>query len=98
MSRRPKSERGTGNAERETPGAVPRSPPRVPRFRTALAVILALAIAARYVYNRAGSRLAFPPPAPPSAIPVALDTGFIGSEACAACHASEYAQWIQPRR
>src|SRR5213593_757559 len=56
-------------------------------------VLIAGVVIGRVAYNRAGSHLVFPAPGPPEADTAVSQADFVGAEACASCHASEYAAW-----
>lgn len=55
-------------------------------------VIAGLALG-RIAYNRAGRHIDFPAPGPPQADAAVTQADFLGAEACASCHPTEYASW-----
>jgi len=66
-------------------------------FAVAVIMAAAAAVAGRALYDRAGRNLKLPPP-PPSDMTAPAETtvaygDFVGSEACASCHPSEYRSW-----
>ena len=81
------------------PSGTPPGERRVSRLRRrgVLAIggvlLVAVVVLGRVAYNRAGRHIEFPPPAPPEADAAVTYADFVGSETCAACHASEYASW-----
>ena len=57
------------------------------------AVIAAGVLIGRVVYNRAGSHVEFPTPVPAAPEAGVTFEDFVGAEACASCHPSQYASW-----
>jgi len=56
-------------------------------------VLVAGIVIGRVGYTRAGRHIAFPSPRPPQAEPAVTYQDFVGAEACASCHPSQYASW-----
>jgi Flp pilus assembly protein TadD len=56
-------------------------------------VLVAGIVIGRWAYDRSGSHITFPAPRPPQPEAAVTYDDFVGAEACASCHASEYAAW-----
>ncbi len=57
------------------------------------AVVLAVLALGRVAYQRAGRHLTFPAQRPPEPQAAVTQADFVGAEACASCHPSQYAAW-----
>jgi tetratricopeptide (TPR) repeat protein len=91
--RKPDKPRAAGAAPRTAaPAAAPPAPSRPRRSWLAAAIVVLLALAGGatwWLATRAG-----PAPAPQAAAPgPAAEARYVGSEACASCHAEQHARW-----